>query len=104
MAAAPKGPPPVGGEEESSGRAWRARSAESSSSIRSPRLDPCSERQLALLDRDVYQVAPLRPGAVVVLDGLVAEELAKDEPRVGAPLADPAVGRTSFSGVTPLPS
>src|SRR5205807_6392160 len=46
---------------------------------------------LGLLDRNVYEVAPLRPRAVVVLDALVAEQLAEDEPRVRAALADPAV-------------
>src|SRR5207302_988320 len=40
-----------------------------------------------LFDRDVDEIAPFRPRAVVVLDGLVAEQLAEDEPRVGTALA-----------------
>ena len=46
----------------------------------------------ALLDRDADQVAPLGPGAVVVADVLVAEQLVQHEPGVGRALADPAVG------------
>src|SRR5215211_2003035 len=42
-------------------------------------------------DRNVDEVPPLGPGAVVVPDILVAEKLAEDEPRVRAPLADAAV-------------
>src|SRR2546430_13428309 len=38
-----------------------------------------------------HEVPPLRPGAVVVPDVRVAEEVLQDEPRVGRPLADPAV-------------
>ena len=45
-----------------------------------------------LLDRRPHEVPPLRPGAVVVPDVRVAEEVLQDEPRVGRPLADPAVG------------
>src|SRR2546429_5873250 len=45
------------------------------------------------LDGDVDEVAPLGPRAVLVLDVLVAEQLAQDEPGVRAPLADPAVRR-----------
>ena len=45
-----------------------------------------------LLDRDVDQVAPLGPGAVVVLDVVLAEQLVQDEPGVRGALADPAVG------------
>ena len=44
------------------------------------------------LDRDVDEVAPLRPRAVVVLDVVLAEQLVQDEPRVRRALADPAVG------------
>src|SRR2546430_14913651 len=44
-----------------------------------------------LLDWRPHEVAPLRPGAVVVPDVRVAEEVLQDEPRVGRPLADPAV-------------
>ena len=47
---------------------------------------------------------PIRSIAVVIADVLVAEELAEDEPRVGASLADPAVGRDRLPGVTPFPS
>src|SRR5439155_6244271 len=46
---------------------------------------------LGFLDRDVDEVAPLGPRAVVVLDVPVAEQLAEDEPGVRAALADPAV-------------
>jgi hypothetical protein len=46
-----------------------------------------------LLDRDVDQIAPLGPGAVVVPDVLVAEQLAEDEPGMRAALTDPAVRR-----------
>ena len=45
-----------------------------------------------LLDRDVDQVAPLGPRAVVVLDVLLPEQLVQHEPRVRRALADPAVG------------
>src|SRR3954449_9599073 len=45
----------------------------------------------SLLDRNVHEVAPLRPRAVVVADVLVAEQLAQHEPRVRAALADAAV-------------
>src|SRR6202035_441215 len=48
--------------------------------------------QLALLDRDVDEVPPLGPRAVVVLDVLASQELVQDEPRVRRALADPAVG------------
>src|SRR5467141_1294198 len=44
-----------------------------------------------LLDRRPHEVAPLRPGAVVVLHVRVAEEVLEDEPGVGRPLPDPAV-------------
>src|SRR5713101_8943362 len=45
----------------------------------------------ALFDRDVHEIPPLRPRAVVVAHVLVAEQLAQDEPRMSASLADPAV-------------
>ena len=45
-----------------------------------------------LLDRDVDQVAPLGPRAVVVLDVVLAEQLVEHEPGVRRALADPAVG------------
>src|SRR5690348_12239196 len=38
------------------------------------------------------RVAPLRPGAVVVLDVLEPEQVLQREPRVAAALADAAVG------------
>src|SRR6267378_8398313 len=44
-----------------------------------------------LLDRRPHEVAPLRPGAVIVLHVRVAEEVLQDEPGVGRPLPDPAV-------------
>ena len=46
----------------------------------------------ALLNRNVDEVAPLGPRAIVVLDVGLAEQLVKYEPRVGGALADPAVG------------
>src|SRR6266536_3640198 len=49
-----------------------------------------------LFDRDVDEVAPLRPRAVVVLDRFVAQQLSEDEPGVSAALADPAVRRHLF--------
>src|SRR5438874_3797949 len=52
----------------------------------------------ALLDRHVDEIAPLRPGTVVVLDGRVTEQLSQDEPGVSAALADPAVRRHLFLG------
>ena len=57
---------------------------------------PPRSRNLAsldvLLDRDVDHVAPLGPGAVVVLDVVLAEQLVQHEPGVRRALADPAVG------------
>ena len=50
-----------------------------------------SEREALALDRNVNEIAPLRPRAVVVADVLVAEQLVQDEPRVRAALADAAV-------------
>src|SRR3954454_1496876 len=41
-------------------------------------------------DRDADQRAVLGPGAVVVLDRLVAQELLEHEPGVRGPLPDPA--------------
>src|SRR2546430_3163709 len=38
-----------------------------------------------------HEVTPFGPGAVVVPDVRVAEEVLQDEPRVGRPFADPAV-------------
>src|SRR5207249_3854211 len=38
-----------------------------------------------------HEVAPLRPGAVVVPDAGVPEQVLQDEPRVGPSLADSAV-------------
>src|SRR3954471_9171735 len=45
----------------------------------------------SLLDRNVDEVPPLRPRAVVVGHVLVTEQLAQDEPRMRAALADAAV-------------
>src|SRR6266542_3743957 len=45
-----------------------------------------------LLDRDVHEVAPLRPRAVVVLDVVDAEQLVQHEPGVRRAFADAAVG------------
>src|ERR687893_1029203 len=52
-----------------------------------------------LLDRDADEGAVLGPGAVVVLDVLVAEQLAQHEPGVARALADPAVGDGVLAGV-----
>ena len=55
--------------------------------------DHLGERQLSpCLDGDSDQVAPLCPGAVVVLDPILAEELVQHEPRVRRALADATVG------------
>src|SRR5207249_2018489 len=48
--------------------------------------------RLRFLDRRPHKVPPLRPGAVVVPDVRVAEEVLQDEPRVRRPLPDTAVG------------
>src|SRR5438094_1189760 len=53
---------------------------------------PCLASALRLLDRRPNEVAPLRPGPVVVADVRVAKQVLQHEPRVGRPLADPAVG------------
>src|SRR5919202_1002790 len=45
-----------------------------------------------LVDRNVNEIAPLGPRAVVVLDVVVPEELVQHEPGVRRALADPAVG------------
>src|SRR3989304_3921216 len=45
-----------------------------------------------LLDGYVYHAAPLGPGAVVVADLRVAQQVLEDEPRVGGALPDAAVG------------
>src|SRR5918994_7411875 len=44
------------------------------------------------LDRGAEEAAPFGPGAVVVADVRVAEELGQDEPGVAGALANPAVG------------
>src|ERR1700730_9080046 len=44
-----------------------------------------------LLDRDADGAAPLGPGAVVVPDLRISEQLLQDEPGVGGTLADPAI-------------
>src|SRR5829696_4008364 len=44
------------------------------------------------LYRGTHRVAPLSPGAVVVPDRLVAEQVLEDEPGVAAALPDTAVG------------
>ena len=54
--------------------------------------------QGSAFDRDVDEVAPLGPRAVVVLDVGVAEQLAEDEPGVRAALADAAVGEHLLLG------
>src|SRR2546430_12855755 len=46
----------------------------------------------SLLDRRLHEVPPFRPGAVVVLHVRESEEVLQDEPGVGGPLADPAIG------------
>src|SRR2546426_5013596 len=44
------------------------------------------------LHRNGHQAPPLRPGAVVVLDAIMAEQLVQHEPGVRRALADAAVG------------
>ena len=57
-----------------------------------------------LLDRDGDHVAPLGPGAVVVLHVVLAEQLVQHEPGVRRALADPAVGDDRrCRSITPLP-
>src|SRR4051812_30529540 len=51
------------------------------------------------LDRDADERAVLGPGAVVVLDVLLPEQLAEHEPGVAGALADPAVGDGVLAGV-----
>src|SRR5439155_15900897 len=48
-------------------------------------------RRSSLLDGYADQASPLGPGAVVVADLVMAEQVAQHEPGVGAPLADAAV-------------
>ena len=51
-----------------------------------------SRRQTPLpLYRGAHSVAPLRPGAVVVSDVIVPEQVLEHEPRVGAALSNAAV-------------
>src|SRR5690606_17410794 len=59
-------------------------------------------RWLRLLHRDVDHAAPFGPGAVVVLDVLVAEEVAQGEPGVRGALADAAVGDDVLAAVDTL--
>src|SRR6266571_5497387 len=54
-----------------------------------------------LLDWRPHEVPPLRPGAVVVPDVRVAEEVLQDEPRVRRPLADPGGGDSAHPAVSP---
>src|SRR6266571_435074 len=55
----------------------------------------------SLLDRRPHEVPPLRPGAVVVPDVRVAEEVLQDEPCVGRPLANPGGGDRAHPAVSP---
>src|SRR5215211_1239171 len=63
---------------------------------------PCGMGLALALDGDADQAAPLGPGAVVVADVGVAEQLVQDEPGVGAALADPAVGDHVLARLHPL--
>src|SRR3954467_3363442 len=56
----------------------------------------------AFFDGHVDEIAPLGPGAVVVSHPFEAEQLAEDEPRMGAALTDPAVGGHFLVGRDPL--
>src|SRR5437016_2094155 len=56
------------------------------------------------LDRHADGAAPLGPGAVVVADLRVAEQLFQDEPGVGGPLTDAAVGDHLAVGLHALPT
>src|SRR5437667_7227949 len=73
----------------SSGKLWRNLYATLDFSL--PHVPSIARSRLGLLDRRAHEVPPLRPGAVVVPDVRVAEEVLQDEPRVGRSLADPAV-------------
>src|SRR5829696_1280279 len=72
---------------------------------RSERCSPAAGRPLdvpldrldVLLDRHVDEVPPLGPRPVVVLDGVVPEQLVQHEPGVRRALADPAVGDHLFA-------
>src|SRR6266699_4186863 len=74
------------------------------------RLGRIGERELALrctlsrlLDRRPHEVPPLRPGAVVVPDVRVSEEVLQDEPRVRRPLADSTIGDAPcFQAMNPM--
>src|SRR5215471_11333077 len=71
------------------------RSAPEARSLRSLAMYPSTRTGSAsvlFLDRDVHEIAPLGPGAVVVADVAEAEQVLEREPRVAAALADPAVG------------
>src|SRR5881628_193030 len=73
----------------SSGKLWRNLYATLDFSL--PHVPSIARSRLGLLDRRAHEVPPLRPGAVVVPDVRVAEEVLQDEPRVARSLADAAV-------------
>src|SRR2546425_10646 len=54
------------------------------------------------LNRHGDQTAPLRPGAVVVLDPRVAQQVRQREPGERGPLADPAIGNHVLIRTDPL--
>ena len=55
-------------------------------------------------DRGSDEVAPLAPGAVVVPDLGVSEQVGQDKPGQARPLADPAVGDDVVVGLSPTSS
>src|SRR6185503_2107491 len=59
-------------------------------------------RPLALLDRHSDEAAPLGPGAVVVADPLVTQQVTQHEPGVRAALADAAIGDRFRSAAQPF--
>src|SRR5712664_2408002 len=70
------------------------------SSTRSGGIQP---RRGLSFNRHPDQTAPLRPGAVVVLDLRVAQQIRQREPGERGPLADPAVGNHVLIRPNPLP-
>src|SRR5688500_15950331 len=59
---------------------------------------PATRTRRTLFDRHVHQVAPLGPGAVVVANPGVAEQVLEHEPGVRRALTDAAVGNHVFVG------
>src|SRR5215211_1324633 len=81
------------------GRPPRASTAAVCPPTRSPAMQG---RPASALDGHADQAAPLGPGAVVVADPRVAEQLVQHEPGMGRALADAAVGDHVLVGGHPL--